>query len=104
MKKFRPYYILLFGATAVPGLSGCEQVENAAHEALHKAKQSAGQVLEDARQSGSVEQARQSASEALTEARQAASVLLGEASEYLDAVPREPEPGSPATEDSPEAR
>lgn len=103
MKQPKSIYMLLFGAVAVLGLSGCEQVEQAASQALQDARQSATQVLEDASQSGSLEQARQSASEALNEARQAAAGLLGEASEYLDAVPLEQEPQTPAAADSPNA-
>lgn len=83
MKKFNPAVMLLFGAISVAGLAGCEQVEQAATDAVEKARQSALQVLDEAQQAGSIDQARQSANQALNEARQKAAGLLGQASEYL---------------------
>lgn len=101
LKKSRS--LPLLGIVAALALTGCEQIEQAASQALQDAQQSAQQALEEARQSGSLDQARQSASEALDQARQAAAGLLGEASEYLGAEPRAAEPESPAAEDSPAA-
>lgn len=65
------------------GLTGCERIEQAANDAVEKAKQSAVQVLDEATQSGSIDQAKQSANQVLLETKQKAADLIGQASEYL---------------------
>lgn len=102
MKKSNAVVMLLVGAISVVGLTGCEQVEQAATDAVEKARQSALQVLDEAKQSGSIDQARQSANQALNEAKQKAAGLLGQASEYLSQDQQEqdikgPPEGNPAT-------
>lgn len=77
--------LLLIGGISVVCLTGCDQMEQATNNAVEKAKQSAVQALDEARQSGSIDQVKQSANQALIEARQTAAGLLGQASEYLAA-------------------
>ena len=73
----------LVGSVAIIGLSGCEQLEQAATEAADKARQTAIQTLDEARQAGSLEEAKQSAGDALQDVKQQASGLLQQASDYL---------------------
>jgi vacuolar-type H+-ATPase subunit H len=86
MNKIYPAILLLVGGI---GLGGCGQVEQAANEAIEKAKQTATRALEDARQSGSIDQVREAANQALHDARQQAAGLPGHASEVLAQDPRE---------------
>ena len=74
---------LLFGTVAIVSLSGCQQIEQAATEAVDKAKQTAIQTLDEARQAGSIEGAKQSAGNAVQEVKQQAAGLLQQASDYL---------------------
>ena len=83
MKKFNSATLVLIGGISVVSLTRCEQVEQAANDAVEKAKQSAVQALNEATQTGSIDQAKQSANQALLEAKQKAAGLLGQASEYL---------------------
>lgn len=90
MKKFNPASLVLIGGISVFALTGCEQIEQAANEAVDKVKQSAVRVLDEARQAGSVDEARQSADRAVQEARQTAAELFGQASEFLSDDPNAP--------------
>lgn len=74
---------LLVGGIAIIGLSGCEQLEQAATEAVDKARQTAIQTIDEARQAGSLEEAKQSAGNALQDVKQQASGLLQQAGDYL---------------------
>lgn len=74
---------LLIGGIAIIGLSGCEQLEQAATEAVENARQTAVQTLDEASRAGSVEEAKQTAGNALQDIRQQASGLLRQASDYL---------------------
>ncbi len=78
---------LLLGAVAVFALSGCEQIDQAAADAVETARTSAGQLLEDASQARSIDDARQVADDALVEAREQAAGLLQRASEFLSTTP-----------------
>ena len=78
---------LLLGAVVVFALAGCEQVDQAAADALEKARTSAGQLLEDASQARSIDDARQVADDALVEAREQAAGLPQRASEFLSTAP-----------------
>jgi len=102
MKKLKSTTLLLVGGISVISLTGCEQMEQAASVAVEKAKQSAVQVMDEARQSGSIDEARQSADRALQEARQTAAGLLGQASEYLSNEPKEQDTGdAPGADQTP---
>ncbi len=103
MKKSNLLTPLLFGSIAMIGLTGCEQLEQAANDAVEKAKQSAVQGLEEVMQSGSVDEAKQSASEALKEAKQGAAGLLEQASRYLSDDGQAQEVEGSAGEESPSA-
>jgi hypothetical protein len=94
MKKFNSKTLLLIGGISVVGLTGCERLEQAANDALEKAKQSAVQVLDEAGQSGSIDQAKQSANQVLLETKQTATGLLGQASEYLSQDPQTQDVGN----------
>ena len=83
MKRINPPALLLVGGIAVIGLTGCEQIEQAANDAVEQARQSAVEAIDQVRQAGSIEEAKQSASKALDEARQGAAGLLDQASQYL---------------------
>ena len=74
---------LIIGAVAIVGLSGCDQLEQAATEAVDKARQTAVNTLDEARQAGSIEEAKQSADNALQDVRQQAAGLLQQASDLL---------------------
>ena len=90
---------LIVGAVAIIGLSGCDQLEQAATEAVDKAKQTAVNTLDEARQAGSIEEAKQSADNALQDVRQQAAGLLQQASEILSGTqpaPDEMPPGADA--------
>ena len=76
-----------FAIVATIGLTGCEQLGQAATEAVDKAKQTAVQTLDEARQAGSVEEARQTADQALQDLRGQAAGLLQQASQYLSQEP-----------------
>ena len=78
---------LLLGVVAVFALSGCEKIDQAATDAVEKARTSAGQVLEDASRARSLDDARQVADDALLEARDQAASLLQQACEFLSATP-----------------
>jgi len=97
MKNIYPAILLLLGGIA---LGGCGQVEQAANEAIEKAKQTATQALEDARQSGSIDQLRESTHQALNDARQQAAELLGQASEALAQDPHEQDALQSTTENT----
>ena len=101
MRTIRTITFLLIGGIALIGLSGCEQVEQAANDAVEKAKQSAVQALDEAKQTGSIDEARQSATQALQEAKQAAAGILGQASDYL-ANDQQAQDGGDAPETSPD--
>ena len=77
----------LLGVVALFVLSGCDQIDQAATDAVEKAKTSAGQLLEDASQARSVDDARQVADDALVEAREQAAGLLQQASDFLSTAP-----------------
>lgn len=83
MSKFNSTTLLLVASVALVGLSGCEQVEQAANDVVEKAKQATVLALDEAHQSGSIDQAKETANQVLPEARQQAAGLLGQASEYL---------------------
>ena len=83
MVKFKLASLALVGGIAAVGLSGCEQVEQAANEAVEKAKQTAVEAIDQARQTGSVDEARQSADNVLQDVKQQAAGFLDQASEYL---------------------
>jgi thioredoxin-like negative regulator of GroEL len=83
MSKFNSTTLLLVASVALVGLSGCEQVEQAANDVVEKAKQATVLALDEAHQSGSIGQAKETANQVLQEARQQAAGLLGQASEYL---------------------
>ncbi len=89
MKILKSTTLLLIGGISIVSLTGCEQVEQAASVAVERAKESAVKVVDEARQSGSIDDARQSADRALQEAKQAAAGLLGQASEFLANEPQE---------------
>ncbi len=80
---------LIVGVVAVLSLSGCEQIDQAAADAVDQARTSAGQLLEDASQARSVEEARQVADDALVEARERAAGLLQQASDFLSTAPEQ---------------
>lgn len=79
MSKFNSTTLLLVASVALVGLTGCEQVEQAANDVVEKAKQAAVLALDEAQQSGSIDQAKETANQVLQEA----AGLLGQASEYL---------------------
>ena len=89
---------LLIGAIAIVG---CEQLEQAATEAVDKAKQTAVKTLDEASQAGSIEEAKQTADNAMQDVRQQAATLLQRASEYLSGNQPEPAEAQPAAEASP---
>ena len=95
---------LLFGTVVIVGLSGCQQIEQAATEAVDKARQTAIQTLDEARHAGSIEEAKQSASDAVQDVKKQAAGLLQQASDYLSGNQRAldaEQPGAdlePATE------
>lgn len=102
MKKLKSTTLLLIAGISVTGLTGCEQMEQAANVAVEKARESAVQIIDETRQSGSIDEARQSANQALQEARQTAAGLLGQASEYLSEKPQVQESvDKPATDPAP---
>ena len=74
---------LLLGTVSIVGLSGCQQIEQAATEAVDKATQTAIQTLDEARQAGSIEEAKQSAGNAVQDVKQQAAGFLQQASDYL---------------------
>ena len=92
---------LLIGGIAIVGLSGCEQLEQAATEAVDKAKQTAIETLDEARQAGSIEEAKQSADNALQDVRQQAAGLLQQASDYLAGNQPQPDEAQPPTDAAP---
>ncbi len=92
--------LLLIGSISVIGLTGCEQVEQAANDAVEKAKQTAVQALDEVTQTGLIEQATQSANQALLDAKQKAAGLLGQASEYLSEDQQGQEVGIAAEDDT----
>ena len=73
----------LIGAIAITGLAGCEQIEQATNEAVDKARQTAVETLDQARQAGSVEEAKQTADNAFQDLKRQAAGLLQQASDYL---------------------
>jgi len=75
--------LLLVCGISVAGLTGCEQLGQAATDVVENAKQSAAQALDEIGQANSVEEAKQSAGEALQHTRQKAAGLLDRASGYL---------------------
>ncbi len=79
--------LAIFAIVATIGLTGCEQLGQAATEAVDKAKQTAGQTFDEARQAGSVEEAKQTADQALQDLRGQAAGLLQQASQYLNQEP-----------------
>ena len=83
MSKFNSTTLLLVASVALVGLTGCEQVEQAANDVVEEAKQAAVQALDEAQQAGSIDQAKETANQVLQEAWQQAAGLLGQASEYL---------------------
>jgi vacuolar-type H+-ATPase subunit H len=100
MKKLNPAMLLLIGGISVIGLTGCEQVEQAANDAVKKAKQTAVQALAEATQTGSIDQGKQSANQTLLDAKQKAAGLLGQASEYLSEDQQEQEVGIASEQDT----
>lgn len=54
------------------GLTGCDQVEQAANNAVEVAKQSALQALEEATRTSTINQAKESANQVMLEAKQKA--------------------------------
>lgn len=84
MSKFNSTTLLLVASVALVGLSGCEQVEQAANDVVEKAKQATVLALDEAHQSGSIDQAKETVNQVLQEARQQAAGLLGQVSEYLN--------------------
>ena len=74
---------IAFGGIAIVALSGCEQLEQTAAEAVDEARQTAVQALDEARQANTVEEAKQSAGNALDDVRQQAAGLLQQASDIL---------------------
>ena len=93
--------LLLIGGGALLALTGCEQIEQAATQAVDQAKQTAVQALDEAQQNGSLDQAREAVDRVLQDARQEAAGLLGEASQYLSSGETSPLPENGAAE-SPE--
>jgi hypothetical protein len=85
---------LVIGAIAILAQGGCEQLQQAATEAVNDAKQTAVEALEEATQAGSIDGAKQSADNAIDDVRQQAAGLLQQASDYLS--------GKPPAEDSAE--
>ena len=83
MKKPTCASIMLVVGTSVLGVTGCEQMEQAANDAVLKAKQAAVQVLDEARQAGSIDEVKQSAERAAREAKQNAAGLLKQAGDDL---------------------
>jgi len=75
--------LLLICGISVAGLTGCEQLEQAAADVVENARQSAVQALDQIGQADSVEETKQSAGEALQKTRQKAAGLLDRASAYL---------------------
>ena len=100
MKKSSRVSLLLVGSIALVGLSGCEQMEQAATEAVETAKQTAVQALQEASQTGSIDEARQTATQALRDAKQQAAGVLGQASEYLSSEQQNRVNEQPLVEDS----
>lgn len=101
MRKFKIPALLLLGGIAVTGLAGCEQLEQAANEAVEQAKQSAVRAIDEVRQAGSIEEAKQSAGKALEGARQNAAGLLEQASQYLSEDGQTPADEGSATGEAP---
>ncbi len=91
---------LLMGTIGAFALTGCEQLDQAAADAADQARQSAGQLLEDARQARSIDDARQVADDALLEAREQAAGLLQRASEFLSTAPPQTTGGTTIEEPS----
>ena len=87
MRRFNSAALLLVGSSALVGLTGCEQAQQAANDVVVRAKQAAVQALYEAHQSASIEQAKESANQALLEAKQQAARLLGQPGEYLSSNP-----------------
>ncbi|UCH39261.1 MAG: hypothetical protein JSU67_14000 [Gammaproteobacteria bacterium] len=92
---------LLIGGIAIGGMSGCEQLEQAATEAADKVRQTAVKTLDETRQAGSIEEARQSADNALQDVRQQAAGLLRQASDYLAGNQPKPDEAQPTTDAAP---
>ena len=92
---------LLVGGIAIVGLSGCEQLEQAATEAVDKARQTAVKTLDEARQAGSIEEAKRSADNALQDVRQQAAGLLQQASELLSGNQPAQDEAQPGTDAAP---
>lgn len=88
MKTLKTSTLLLIGGISLFSLSGCEQAEQAANDAIEKTRQSAAQVLDNATQNGSIDKAKESASQVLGDVRQKAAGLLGQASEFLAKDPQ----------------
>ena len=104
MTKLNSAALFLIGSISVVSLTGCEQMEQAANDAMEKAKQSAAQVLDEAKQSGSiVDQAKQTANDALIEAKQTAADLLGQTNQYLSEDQQRQDINRTTEENSPSA-
>ena len=89
MNKLKSTTLLLIGGISVVSLTGCEQIEQAKNTAVEKAKASAVQILDEARQAESIDDVKQSANRAMQDAKQSAAGLLGQASDYLSNQPQE---------------
>ena len=83
MNKLKSTTLLLIGGISIVSLTGCEQIEQATNTAIEKAKESAVQILDEAKQAESIDDVKQSANRAIQDAKQTAAGFLGQASEYL---------------------
>ena len=97
MANVKSATLVLIGAAAAVGLTGCERMEQAASDVVEKAKQSAVEAIDQTRQSGSIENVTQSADGVLLEVKQQAAGLLDQASRYL----RQGQPENPGTSAAP---
>ena len=82
MNKYK--MTLLSAAMALLFLTGCEQLEQAKNDTIEKAKHTAIKALEEVKSSGSIEQAKESANQVLIDAKKAAAGLLNQAGKYLE--------------------
>ena len=84
MSKYKMTLLSLSAAMALLFLTGCEQLEQAKNDTIENAKQTVVKALEEAKSSGSIEQAKESANQVLIDAKKAAAGLLNQAGKYLE--------------------
>ena len=103
MTMFNSKALVLVAGIAAVGLTGCEQLEQAASEAVDNATQAAVQALDEAKQSGSIADAKQSADKLVNDAKQQAAGILDQVNRYLTEGQQALEPDQPTDRTAPEA-